>query len=248
MPCISIIRWKMVLTSVIYLAFLAGLVFLYYVAPKKIQWLLLLIASIIFIGFSISSPVVIWLIAYGIVITYFGAIFIEKQPNEKKKNRIKVITILLVLLELIALKYLSFLGMLLSNIGIHISEDTIKNMSILAPLGISFYSLISIGYILDVSRGVAKSQRNILKHALFILYFPQITSGPITRYSEMKESLFKKHELDFHNIYFGFQRILWGLFKKLVISERMAVIVNTVFDNYSKYSGLYIVIATFSFA
>ena len=238
----------MVLTSVIYIAFLIGLLILYYIVPGKIQWLLLLIASIIFIGFSINNPLVILLIIYGIVVTYFGAIFIEKQPNEKKKNRIKVVTILLILLELIALKYLNFIGMLLSNIGIHLNEESVKNISMLAPLGISFYSLISIGYVLDVARGVAKSQRNILKHTLFILYFPQITSGPITRYSEMKESLFEKHKLDFHNIYFGFQRILWGLFKKLVISERMAIIVNTVFDNYSEYSGLYIVVATFAFA
>ena len=180
----------MVLTSVIYIAFLIGLLILYYIVLWKLHWLLLLIASIIFIGFSINNPLVILLIIYGIVVTYFGAIFIEKQPNEKKKNRIKVVTILLILLELIALKYLNFIGMLLSNIGIHLNEESVKNISMLAPLGISFYSLISIGYVLDVARGVAKSQRNILKHTLFILYFPQITSGPITRYSEMKESLF----------------------------------------------------------
>ena len=238
----------MILTSVVYIAFLAGLLLLYYVVPGKMQWLLLLIASIIFIGYSLGNPSVIFLIIYGIIVTYFGAIIIEKQSEEKMKNRIKVITIILILFELIALKYLSFVSMLLNNIGISINSEVVKNISMFAPLGISFYSLISIGYILDVSRGTAKSQRNFLKHTLFILYFPQLTSGPITRYPEMKEELFKKHELDFQNIYFGFQRILWGLFKKLVISERMAVIVNAVFDNYASYSGFYIIIATFAFA
>ena len=238
----------MVLTSVIYLSFLVGLLFLYYIVPGKAQWLVLLAASIIFIGYGINNPMMVFLIIYGIIVTYFGAIFIEKQTSEKKKNIIKIVTIVLILLELIALKYLSFIGMLLGNIGIKINENTVKNISMLAPLGISFYSLISIGYILDVSRGLAKSQRNILKHSLFILFFPQLTSGPITRYPEMKEMLFRKHELKFQNIYFGFQRILWGFFKKLVISERMALVVNTVFNNYASYSGLYVILATVAFA
>ena len=116
----------MVLTSVIYISFLIGLLFLYYIVPGKIQWILLLAASIIFIGFSINNPLIVFLIIYGIVVTYFGAIFIEKQPNEKKKNRIKAVTILLVLIELIVLKYLNFIGMLLSNVGIHINEESIK--------------------------------------------------------------------------------------------------------------------------
>lgn len=239
----------MILTSALFLTFLTILVVLYYIVPKGIQWILLLAASAVFIAYGTQNPLVYLLLAYGILVTFIGAIAVENSLDERKRNIRKIITISLVLVELIVLKYLNFFWITFTGFkGITEKNAMISAISMLAPLGLSFYSLISIGYVLDVSRRVCRAQRNIFKYALFLMYFPQITSGPITRYSEMKEELYKKHSFNIQNIYFGAQRIVWGLFKKLVISERMAVIVNTIFDNYTSYSGLYIVIGAVCFA
>ena len=233
----------MVLTSALYLTFLVGILFLYYILPKKMQWLILTIASISFMVYSIQNPLVYLVIAYGILVTFIGGIAIENTIDDRKKDRRKVITIILVLAELIALKYLNFFEITINAVrGTDVQSEEVKAISMLAPLGVSFYTLISIGYVLDVARKTVRAQRNLIKYILFVLYFPQITSGPITRYSEMKEQLYTSHDFKFKNICFGFQRIIWGLFKKLVISERMAILVNTIFDNYTDYSGLYIIV------
>jgi D-alanyl-lipoteichoic acid acyltransferase DltB (MBOAT superfamily) len=100
-----------------------------------------------------------------------------------------------------------------------------------------------IGYLADVYWGISKPQRNLLKFSLFISYFPQIMSGPISRYSQMEGQLFAGHTFNYTTVTFGMQRILWGLFKKMVVSERLAPFVNEVFSNGTSYSGAYIWIA-----
>lgn len=239
----------MILTSSIYLTFLIILLFLYYIFPKKIQWLCLFVFSFLFIIASTSDVKVYAYIIYGVLVTYLGSIFIKRAKTDKSKKIIEVITIILTLLQLVYLKYLNFFG----STAINILNLFGKNVSytaftIVAPIGVSFYTLISLGYVIDVARGVVEPQKNILKYSLYILYFPQITSGPITRYSEMENSLFSKHQFKLNNILFGFQRILWGFFKKIVISERVAVLANTIFNNYTEYNGIYIVIGVVSFA
>ena len=239
----------MILTSSIYLTFLIILLFLYYTFPKKIQWLCLFVFSFLFIVTSTSDVKVYAYIIYGILVTYLGAKFIKMAKTDKSKKIIEVITIILILLQLIYLKYLNFFGNTATNIlNMFGKNNSLVIISIVAPIGVSFYTLISLGYVIDVARGVVEPQKNILKYSLYILYFPQITSGPITRYSEMENSLFKEHQFKLNNILFGFQRILWGIFKKLVISERVAIITNTIFNNYTDYNGVYILIGVIAFA
>ena len=239
----------MILTSSIYLTFLVILLFLYYIFPKKMQWLLLLLFSFIFIAFSTSDVKVYLYILYTVLVSYVGSNIIGDAKNEKQKKRIQSITVILLFIQLVFLKYLNFVGSSSINFinlfGVNLSWT---NLSIIAPIGVTFYTLIAIGYVIDVGRGVSKPQLNILKHALYVLYFPQLTSGPFTRYMDMEKTLYSKHKFEFKNVCFGFQRIIWGFFKKLVISERMAIMVNTVFDNYSEFPGIYIVIATIAFA
>jgi D-alanyl-lipoteichoic acid acyltransferase DltB (MBOAT superfamily) len=111
------------------------------------------------------------------------------------------------------------------------------------PLGISYYTLMLIGYLLDTSWKISKPQKNPLKLLLFTCYFPQMISGPFTRYHEMEDQLYKAHTFDHTRITSGAQRILWGLFKKLVIAERLSVIVGTIYGNYEEYPGFYVLIA-----
>jgi len=204
------------------------------------QWLLLLLFSFIFIAFSTSDVKVYLYILYTVLVSYVGSNIIGDAKNEKQKKRIQSITVILLFIQLVFLKYLNFVGSSSINFinlfGVNLSWT---NLSIIAPIGVTFYTLIAIGYVIDVGRGVSKPQLNILKHALYVLYFPQLTSGPFTRYMDMEKTLYSKHKFEFKNVCFGFQRIIWGFFKKLVISERMAIMVNTVFDNYSEFIQLY---------
>lgn len=239
----------MILTSCIYLTFLVGLLFLYYIFPKKMQWFLLLIFSFIFIIASTSDVKVYFYILSGVLISYIGSNLIGIAKSEKKKKTIQVVTIILMFLQLVFLKYLNFVGSNTINfINLFGTNLSWENISIIAPIGVTFYTLIAMGYVIDVGRGVSEAQTNILKHTLYVLYFPQLTSGPFTRYLDMEKTLYSKHKFELQNICFGFQRIIWGIFKKLVISERMGVLVNTVFDNYGNFPGIYIIIGTIAFA
>ena len=116
------------------------------------------------------------------------------------------------------------------------------------PLGISFYTFSILGYVIDVYNQIAQPQKNFFKMALYGMYFPVILSGPIIRYREDGEQFFQPHPFEYKRVVFGMQRMLWGFFKTLVISERMNLVVNTVYDNYANYTGVYIWVATICYA
>lgn len=238
----------MILTSSLYLIFLSILLVIYYIFPKKFQWLLLLVFSVIFIVFSSSNISVYIYMFLAVLVSYTGAILIGKAKTDKNKKQLQIITVIIMVMQLVILKYINLIGTT-SVALINLFQVNLQwNMfSLIVPLGISFYTLIAIGYVIDVGRGKVLPQQNILKHTLFVLYFPQLTSGPFTRYLEMEKELYVEHKFELENICFGFQRILWGIFKKLVISERLAVIANTIFNNYTEYNGISIIIGAIAF-
>lgn len=237
----------MALTSFYFLCFYILVLLLYYLTPKKIQWIALLGASIVFYLFAGNWKMFLFVL-YGAVVTYFGACFIERVKKERQRKVILIITILLALLTLFALKYINFFVYTARGMAkLFGTTLSIGTFQWIAPLGISFYTLSLIGYVVDVYWEISKPQKNFFRHLLFTCYFPQMTSGPIVRYQEMKPELFGRHGFDFRNISFGMQRIAWGFFKKLVISERMAAIVNTIYENYASYSGFYVIVASVCF-
>ena len=113
----------------------------------------------------------------------------------------------------------------------------------IVPLGISFYTLQVIGYCIDVYREKYKAERNIFKYALFVSFFPHIIQGPIARFDQLAWQLSTPHKFEYNNVKFGLQLMLYGFFKKLVIADRVAILVNQVFNNYIDYSGLQFLIA-----
>lgn len=127
-------------------------------------------------------------------------------------------------------------------------EAVFKTVQAAAPLGISFYTLSLLGYLFDVYYEIGKPQKNFLKFALFGFYFPVIISGPILRYRDVEQELYAPHKFDYHKFTYGLQRMLWGFFKKLVIAERLAVVVNTIYGDTDTYRGFYIAIAAIGFA
>ena len=149
----------------------------------------------------------------------------KKAYKEKQKNiRFVWMTVCLVLNFgiLAVLKYTNFaianVNGILQATG---SDKVLAFRDLILPLGISFYTFQSMGYLIDIHRGKYPAQKNVFKFALFVSFFPQLIQGPISRYDDLEKGLFASHCFDWGTISFGLQRILWGYFKKLVIADRM---------------------------
>jgi D-alanyl-lipoteichoic acid acyltransferase DltB (MBOAT superfamily) len=115
--------------------------------------------------------------------------------------------------------------------------EELSAVTIILPIGISFYMFQSIGYIIDIYRNKYRAEKNFGKFALFVSFFPQVIQGPISRFSDLGHQLFSKHHFSFDNMKDGLQLAMWGYFKKLIIADRLTVIVNLVFNEYQSYSG-----------
>lgn len=243
----DILYWSpcfMTLTDQLFFFFLIVSGFLYYFAPKNFQKHILLAASFFFYltAAGIKLYKLIFVLVFITGITYAGSIFIDKSRG---KNR-TVLTWVCVTVLVLAL----FLMKSAYNILAQIFEDTEKFgfMKFFPLIGLSYYTLSAIGYILDVSWGIYPADKNPVNIALYVIFFPQLVSGPVTRYSQMREQISAYHPLEYENIAYGLRRMLWGYFKKLVISERFAVIVSAVYSDYGNYNGAYIVFATLCYA
>lgn len=194
----------------------------YYAVPKKLRWGVLLLSSVIFYVWSV--PYLIGYLLFSAVITYFYG-----KWTEKHKKHGKVLLALVILANLAVLLTVKF--------------APLAGISILAPMGISFYTLQVIAYCVDVYKGKTEAQSNFFKYLLFVSFFPQILQGPIPRYSQLKEQLFEGHAFDYKTVKFGFQLILWGMFLKMVIADRAAIFVNAVFPEYHLYEGTVLAVA-----
>lgn len=240
----------MTILSFSFLIFCLILLVIYYVIPQQFRWTVLLAGSIIF--YYLSSK---WLIAFPlietIIIFALGLLldkknveikdlkksdFSDEEKKEIKKNckrskkRYVVIGIILSILAIIVTKYASFV---LENANglmhlFHI-DKTFSIESILLPLGISYYTLEAIGYLVDVYRGVIPAEKNVFTLALFLLYFPKVIEGPISKFKNLREQFFEKNALDFSKIAIGLDFIMYGLFKKMLIADRAGIFVNDVF-------------------
>ena len=194
----------------------------YYAVPKKLRWGVLLLSSIIFYVWSV--PYLIGYLLFSAVTTYFYGTWTEKHKEHGK--------------VLLAFVILANLAVLLT-----VKFAPVAGISILAPMGISFYTLQVIAYCVDVYKGKAEAQSNFFKYLLFVSFFPQILQGPIPRYNQLKEQLFEGHTFDYKTVKFGFQLILWGMFLKMVIADRAAIFVNAVFPEYHLYEGTVLAVA-----
>lgn len=233
------------ITSFSFLCFYTIVLALYYILPKKQQWVLLLIASVAYFVLALKQPLLLLYPAVSSLVCYLWVLLMERYPD--KKQQLLVSGILLTLASLILLKYVNF-GVYTYNATVgRLTGQQLAPLAFLLPLGISFYTFSMLGYLIDAYYGIGKIQKNYFKFLLFGIYFPVMISGPILSYREDGGQLFSVHRLDYRGVTFGMQRMAWGFFKKLVISERLAVIVNTVYGQYTSYSGFYIWLAAAAF-
>lgn len=225
----------MSLVSNLFLLFVAACVIVYYLVPSKLQWLVLLCFSYLYyiaggiryLGFMLFSTAVTYLAALGIE-------RLEEKGKHSSAKRLLVIGLILNFGMLGAIKYTNFA---VENLNA-LFHMNLRGMELLLPLGISFYTFQSSGYLLDVYWKRCRAEKQPLKYALFVSFFPQILQGPIGRYSRLAEQLYAPHRFEGKNIAQGFERILWGFFKKMILADWAAVFVDAIFGNPDQYSGL----------
>ena len=235
--------------------FLPAVILVYQLTPQKFRWLVLLSANYLFF-WLISGKLILYLL-FATVITHYIGIWLENvsltaegsaKQITKKKRRVLAFGILINLAVLVVLKYFNFFGQNISSLMNVLSINwEYKTINFMVPIGISYYTLQTISYMTDVYRGTIKSEKNIVKIALYLSFFPQIMEGPISRFHETAESLYAGKMIEFENIKFGYQRIIYGLFKKIVVADRVAPVVIKVFGNYTEYDGSIIVFAVICF-
>lgn len=233
----------MSILSVQFLGFLLLLLGLYYICPKVIKPYVLLCGSIFFfLQFDIRYSI---FLLFSILSTFFGALGIQKVSSQKSKKFILSIVLIANIGLLLFVKFTPYLTSLVQRVIPFETPAIVENL--LVPIGISFYTLQVSGYIFDVYKGKYEAENNFAKFASFSTFFPLMLQGPISRYNQLGDQLFTPVSRDtfYYNLRMGSQLMLWGFFKKLVIADRAALLVNQVFNDYTKHSGLIILVAIF---
>lgn len=254
-------------TTLYLFVFLPIVLLAYQVTPKKIRWLTLLLSGYVFF-WMISGKLVIYLIGTAIFTHYIGVWLGDlklqskmettgkdrrecaeiKQKYKKKEKMVLAGGVVLLLSILGYLKYYNFfagnVNAVLEATG---SPILLKAKELLLPVGISFYTLQAISYMADVYWEKIPAQQHPGKIALFLGFFPQIMEGPISMYAQTTDALWEGRPLTGEHLSKGAVRILWGLFKKMIIADRLYVLVTAVFENYEQYSGVVIAAAAIAY-
>ncbi len=243
-----------------FIVFLGAVFVLYTVFPKKLKWLVLLLSSYIFYWIN-SGALAFFLLATTAVI-YFAGVFLgriqrgwdvarksipKEAKDEKKKLKAIIgwqkkavvsVSLTVVFGLLVFLKYYGFLsGNANSLLSLLHIEAQLPELKLVLPLGISYYTLQAASYVIDVYRGKYPPTENFFKIALFLSFFPQIVEGPIGRYDLLGEQLYEGHKISYTDTTQGLQLIAWGLMKKMVIADRINILVANVFKDWESYGG-----------
>ena len=257
----------MLFTSYGFIAFIAILFVVYYIVPKKWQWPLLLMASGVF--YWIADPRFIIFICVTSLSAWGSGVLMGrindaqdlylkenketlskeekkayKASNKKRKWHILLGCLILNIGILSVTKYTNFV---INSIN-DVAHTGLKNVDLIIPMGISFYTFQTMSYIIDAYRGTVKPERNPFKVLLFTSFFPQLVQGPINRFGDLSKSLYEPHRFSEKVFSTGLMRILWGYFKKLVVADRIIVAVTALIQDTDSYRGAYVFVAMFFYA
>lgn len=247
----------MLFNSFHFLIFFPIVTGVYFIVPKKIRYLWLLAASYYF--YMSWNAKYVALIAFSTAVTWFSGILLgicrEKNAGTAVRKWIVAGSFLMNLSILGFYKYFDFA---LSNVNVllrHLGARAVERpFDILLPVGISFYTFQALGYTIDVYREEIRPEKNLLKYALFVSFFPQLVAGPIERSKnlliqiEQIDRIPSKQLFDYDRIASGLRIMLWGFFQKMVIADRLAILVNTVFDSWYFYGTVELVLAAAAFS
>lgn len=245
----------MLFNSYQFLIFFPVVVLIYWAIPLRFRYIWLLAASYYF--YMCWNAKYALLLLFSTAVTYASGLIINKVKSldidgKKRTRYMKLCVAFSFIINLGVLAWFKYFNFIFENvqkvfahIGITLSSPA---FDIVLPVGISFYIFQALSYTVDVYRGDIYAEKNFLKYALFVSFFPQLVAGPIERSKNLLKQVAEPHRFDYDKCREGFLLMLWGFFLKLVIADRAAIIVNTVYNNYGSYPGMYLVVATVLFA
>lgn len=243
----------MLFNSLDFFFFFPVVVLLYFFIPNRFRYIWLLIASYYF--YMCWNAKYALLMLFSTTVTYSSGLLMTRfrqRLGGKAERTAKLCVAGSLILNLVVLfffKYFDFavdnLAVVLNAIGITFKRP---NCSFLLPVGISFYTFQALSYTIDVYRQEIKAEKNFLRYALFVSFFPQLVAGPVERSKNLLNQFHEVHHFDYQRVKNGLLLMLWGFFMKLVIADRLALFVDQVYNNWKQYGGLEIILATVLFA
>ncbi|WP_114782701.1 MBOAT family O-acyltransferase [Botryobacter ruber] len=239
----------MLFNSFEFLVFFPTVVFLYFLLPHRFRWLLLLVASYVFYMFWRAEYILLLIIST--LVDYGCSRMMGRYSNNDQHKRKPWLWLSLVsnLGILFSFKYFGFFGMAANDLAVLFGIDyAVPALELLLPMGISFYTFQTMSYSIDVYYGRIQPEKHLGRFALFVTFFPQLVAGPIERAGNLLSQLRERHEFNYQQLSDGLKLMAWGFFKKLVIADRLAVVVNQAYNEPAEYSGLGLAVATIFFS
>ena len=236
----------MLFNSLHFLLFFLIVTSFFFLIPKKIKTPFLLAASCYF--YMAFIPAYILILIFTIVIDYYAGILIEKSDGRRRKIFL-VVSLISNISILCFFKYFNFINenisVLLNSIG-YINH--IPKLSFLLPIGLSFHTFQAMSYTIEVYRGKQSAERNFYTYSLYVMFYPQLVAGPIERPQNLLHQFKENHLFEYQRVVDGLKLMAWGMFKKVVIADRLSEMVDFVYNNPFSFKGFPLIIATIFFA
>ena len=236
----------MLFNSLSFLVFFPVVTLVYFALPHRWRWAWLLIASCYF--YMVFIPVYILILFFTIAVDYIAGISIENAQGQRRK--LFLVTSGIANVGVLAFfKYYGFIDSNLQALANFLHWNyPLATLAILLPIGLSFHTFQSMSYTIEVYRGRVKAERHLGIFALYVMFYPQLVAGPIERPQNLLPQFHAEHHFDYERVTDGLKLMAWGFFKKLVIADRLATLVNLVYGSPSSYPGITLILATVFFA
>jgi alginate O-acetyltransferase complex protein AlgI len=237
----------MLFNSLQFCAFFFVVTSLFFILPHQWRWALLLAASCYF--YMAFIPVYISILAFTIVIDYIAGIIIERSQGKTRKYFL-IASLIANVGVLFVFKYFNFLSNSLTDLISQLSQQPVSHIGlrIILPIGLSFHTFQSMSYTIEVYRGNQKAERHFGIFALYVMFYPQLVAGPIERPQNLLHQFHERHNFDYQRVTDGLKLMTWGMFKKVVIADRLAVFANEIYQSPRRYEGWPLIIGTIFFA
>jgi len=236
----------MLFNSLAFLVFFPVVLLVHLALPKRFRWAWLLVASCYFYGSFIPQYLLILFLLIGF--DYCAGIAIEVAPIKRKKSFL----LLSLAANISLLGFFKYFNFFTDNVHTMLGafgwSGSLPHLEIILPIGLSFHTFQSMAYTIEVYRGTQKAERNLGVYALYVMYFPQLVAGPIERPGHMLSQLHQPRSFGMERTVSGMRLMLWGFFKKVVVADNLATLVNNIYGDPTRYSGIPLLLATYFFA
>ncbi len=235
----------MLFNSFQFLLFFPIVTVIYFLLPHKLRWFHLLVASCVF--YMAFVPIYIVILFATIIIDYIAGIMIENATGQRRKMFL-ILSIVANVGVLSVFKYFNFFAGNINHL-LHLTNagSSIPLLKILLPIGLSFHTFQAMSYTIEVYRGNQKAERHFGIYALYVMFYPQLVAGPIERPQNLLHQFHARHHFDYDNAVGGLRLMMWGMLKKVVIADRLAKVVDPIFDHPGSNSGIGIALAVIFF-